>query len=336
MKWTEFFKEYFFLLFSYLLLVLLFFLFFFSLHVDTAFLILYVIFFLFFGLFWFFFFYFKKRKFYQQLFLFLNQLPQKYFLHEMNLEPNFLEAQKLMDVLYEVDKSMKEEINRLNETNQNFRNYIEMWIHEIKIPLANLVLMGHNKDLEEPIFLEQLRRIESYIEQVLYYVRSEMVENDYLIQEYDLKQIVSNVIKKNKDAFIYGAIQLDMSGVSGLVLTDEKWLGFILNQILSNSIKYRKEKGAKIILQSEVKQNEVILKIWDNGIGITSSDLNRVFDKSFTGSNGRKVSSSTGMGLFICKRLIEKLGHQMNIQSKLNEFTEVTIIFSQTDFYDVF
>ncbi|MCI8575873.1 MAG: sensor histidine kinase, partial [Bacilli bacterium] len=170
----------------------------------------------------------------------------------------------------------------------------------------------------------------------LYYVRSELVEKDYFIQSHSLKKLVSLAIKKNKDAFICRNIKLDMSGVSGTVLTDGKWMLFILNQILSNCCKYQNKKNAQITIWTEVHQTMSILKIRDNGIGIDEADLSRVFEKGFTGINGRNVMSSTGMGLYICKRLIDQLGHEITIQSQLNEFTEVSIIFSQTDYFDVF
>ena len=118
------------------------------------------------------------------------------------------------------------------------------------------------------------------------------------------------------------------------VLTDSKWLEFILSQIFQNSMKYRSEES-KIKVSFLYQNNEIQLKIWDNGIGISKSDLPRVFDKSFTGQNGRKVSTSTGMGLYIARKLCQKLGHKIEIASEENHFTEVTITFYRNEFYDV-
>lgn len=334
MKWYEFFKEHLLLLISYFFMVLLFGIFFIALRIEIAFIILYFVLFLFFFLFWFGFYGYRKKKFYDSFSETLDSMDLKYLIHEMEIDGNFLEARKMLEFLYDIDKSMKEEITSLTQKNQDFRNYIEMWIHEIKIPLSNLVLLFHNKEEDESKYTSQITRIEEYIEQVLYYVRSEMVEKDYLIKTHDLKKIVSEVVKRNKDAFIYGGISLDIQ-VQGNVLTDDKWLKFILNQILSNSLKYKREENAQIVIRTEVIGTQTFLKIRDNGIGILDSDLPRVFEKSFTGVNGRNLGSSTGMGLFICKGLIEKLGHQIKIHSKVNEFTEVTIVFSHTDFYEV-
>lgn len=335
MRLFDFFKEHFFFLFSYLFFVLLFFHFFWLLHVETAFLFLFLIVFCLFGFCWFFYYFWKKKQFYDSFFEILNKLDQKYLVHEMDVVPNSFETKKLMEILYEVDKSMKEQIQKIYQTNQDFRDYIELWIHEIKIPLANLVLMTHNKENDERKILKQLHRMEDYIEQVLYYVRSEMVEKDYFIQSYSLKKLVSSVVKKNKDAFIYGSVSLQMNEVTGEVLTDGKWLKFILNQIIANSLKYQKEKGAFIEIRTKQMNQQTLLIIRDNGIGIKSSELARVFDKSFTESNGRGGASSTGMGLYLCKKLILKLRHEITITSKENEFTEVTIIFSHSDFYQV-
>ena len=147
--------------------------------------------------------------------------------------------------------------------------------------------------------------------------------------------MVYEVIQRNKDSFILRHINLELSELDGVVFTDEKWLIFILNQLIQNSLKYQSLKEGKVRISSEVKSDQIILKISDNGIGILTQDLPRVFEKSFTGSNGRTVSTSTGMGLFIVKKLVDQLGHQIQIFSKVNEFTEVQIIFAKSDFYEV-
>lgn len=164
--------------------------------------------------------------------------------------------------------------------------------------------------------------------------RSENAEKDYLIKPCNPRDVVNKVIVKNKERFIYDKIKLEIEPFEQEVLTDSKWLEFILSQIFQNSMKYRSEE-AKIKVSFLWQDNEVQLKIWDNGIGISKSDLPRVFDKSFTGQNGRKVTTSTGMGLYIAKKLCQKLGHKIEIASKENTFTEVTITFYQNEFYDV-
>ncbi|MCI8394204.1 MAG: HAMP domain-containing histidine kinase [Bacilli bacterium] len=335
MKWAEFFREYAVLIFLYISLVFCNFLFLILLKVDAGYLIFYFGLFGSFLLFLGFYIFWKKKRFYDSFFHILQQLEEKYFISEMGIQANFLDAKKMMEAIYEIDKSMKERLVQNEQANQNFRDYIEMWIHEVKMPLANLTLLLHNHSRKENELTEQLRKLEDLVDQVLYYVRSEIAEKDYFIRSVSLKKVVYEVIQRNKDSFILRHINLELSELDGVVFTDEKWLIFILNQLIQNSLKYQSLKEGKVRISSEVKSDQIILKIWDNGIGILTQDLPRVFEKSFTGSNGRTVSTSTGMGLFIVKKLVDQLGHQIQIFSKVNEFTEVQIIFAKSDFYEV-
>ncbi len=334
MKFRDFLHDYAFFWGGYLFFLILFFLFFWQLHVEFSFLLLFLICFGGFGLFSFLVLFWKRKKFYDSFFHLLDSLDQKYLITEMEIVPPFLEAKQMMDALYEIDKSFKEYLVSFETRTNDFKDFIELWIHEVKIPLSNLTLLVHNQSYEEEKMKEQLIRLDSYVEQVLFFVRSETVEKDYLIHKCSMKEMVHEVIKKNKDAFILQHISLSID-VHHFVYTDEKWMIFILNQILSNSLKYRKEKNAKISIRSYETEDLICLEIWDNGRGILESDLPRVFEKSFTGENGRECSSSTGMGLYIVKNLIDKLGHHITISSLPSKYTQVTISFSKTDFYQV-
>ena len=152
----------------------------------------------------------------------------------------------------------------------------------------------------------------------------------------NLKEIINKVIKKNKEIFLLEKIEIKLENLDNKkVLSDSKWLEFIINQIISNSLKYvDKEKSVITITTSESEKN-IILKIHDNGIGIPKSDIKKVFDKSFTGENGRKIQTSTGMGLYIAKQLCEKLGHKIEIKSEQNKYTSVFITFSKDQFYNI-
>ena len=230
---------------------------------------------------------------------------------------------------------MNEKVNDYHLNYQNFKDYIEMWIHEVKLPLSAINLMLHNKEtLSIPKVNAQLKRLDDDIEQVLYYVRSENAEKDYLIKETNLHKIMNNVAIQNKDILLEKNIELEVQNIDIDVLTDAKWLGFILNQIISNSIKYTKDNPL-IKINAQEQKDKILLKIYDNGIGIPKRDLPKVFNKTFTGSNGRKITTSTGMGLYIAQKLCQKLGHQIIINSKENEFTEVTIIFYKNDFLKI-
>ena len=276
--------------------------------------------------------YFRKRKFYNELLDKLNTLDKKYLLIEMLLEPNFLEGKILYDVLDEVNKNEHDLISKLKNKQEYFKEYIELWIHEVKLPLASLTLINR-KDKNT---LRELKRIEDDVEQILYYVRCENANNDYLIKEWDLDTIIKNVALRNKDDLLALGIDFKVDNCNLKILTDSKWLEFIINQIVSNSIKYKKEKDSLIEITGKDYKNYITITIYDNGKGISKSDLPRVFNKTFTGNNGRTLSSkSTGMGLYLCKELCNKLGHKIEIDSKVDEYTKVTITIYKKDFYNV-
>lgn len=279
--------------------------------------------------------YIRKKGFYQDFLGKLENLDQKYLIAEMIEEPNFLEGKILSQSIYEIDKSMLEKIQEYKKKTQDFKDYVELWIHEVKLPVSSLILMLHNTKLEEAKKLqEQLSRLDNYLEQILYYVRSENAEKDYLIKKTNLKKVISNVALKNKDILLEKKIDLIVSDVNIEVMTDSKWLEFILNQIIDNSIKYSKEKNAYIKIVAKEDQEKIDLAIYDNGIGIKQEELPRVFEKTFTGTNGRKGKNSTGMGLYIAKNLCEKLGHHISIKSTEKEFTCVKITFYKNNFYE--
>ena len=276
--------------------------------------------------------FYRKKSFYNNFITNLNKLDQKYLILELLKKPNFYEGKLLYDSLYEIDKSMTERVNTYKQSVNDFKEFIEIWIHEVKIPLASLLLIIHNnKNLKTPKIMKQINQIEDYTEQILYYVRSENSEKDYLIKECNLEDIIKNVALKNKDNFLYSDISFIVSDLNKTVLTDSKWLEFIINQIINNSIKYKKENSYIKITALENKENTKLI-IFDNGKGIRKSDLPRVFDKSFTGENGRKESKSTGMGLYICYNLCKKLGHDIKIESVKDKFTKVTITFGKNNY----
>ena len=278
--------------------------------------------------------YFIKMRFYNNFIDNLNQLDKKYLITAIINKPSFIEGQILYDSLYEIDKSMYEEIETYKNSINDFKEYIEMWIHEVKLPIASSTLMLHNKkpDSNKKI-KEQINRIENYVEQVLYFVRSENLEKDYLIRTYNLEEIVNKVIRKNKESLLLRRISIEIDDIDKLILSDSKWLEFIINQIVSNSIKYSKTSNSKIKFNSKTKEEFIILQIEDNGIGINEKDINKVFNKSFTGENGRNISSSTGMGLYLVNKLCTKLGHKITIESEVDKFTKVSIYFKNNKYY---
>lgn len=278
--------------------------------------------------------YFRKKTFYQKLFNDLKRLDKSYLVLEMLNEPDFYEGRLLYQALEDINKSMCENVNFYKNNINDFKEYIEMWIHEVKLPIASLVLMMHNKKIDKKV-IEQINRIDTLVEQVLYYERSENAEKDYLIKEVHLQKIIHELALKNKDNFLEQNIDFLVSNKDVKVYTDSKWLEFILNQIINNSIKYKKDHNSFIKIEIEETSDLVIISVIDNGIGIPKSDIPRVFDKSFTGENGRIRNKSTGMGLFICKNLCTKLGHKIEIDSVKDEYTKVSILISNNEFYNV-
>ena len=276
--------------------------------------------------------YFRKRKFYEELLDKLYSLDKKYLLIEMLLEPNFLEGKILYDVLDEVNKNEHDLISKLKKRQDDFKEYIELWIHEVKLPLASLTLINR----KDKSTLRVLKELEDYVEQILYYVRCENANNDYLIKEWSLDTIIKNVALRNKDDLLALNIDFKVNNCNLKVLTDSKWLEFIINQIVSNSIKYKKDKDSSLEITGKDYKDYITITIYDNGKGISKSDLPRVFNKTFTGANGRSASSkSTGMGLYLCRELCNKLGHKIEIDSMKDEYTKVTITIYKKDFYNV-
>ena len=279
--------------------------------------------------------YMRKKHFYDSLISKLDGLDKKYLLHAMISKPGFLEGQLLCDVLYETNKSMCENVAFYQRSYDDFRDFIELWVHEVKLPVASLQLMCHNhRDELGERSLEQLSRIDAYTDQVLYYARSENAEKDYIIKETSLKRAVANAALKNREAVQLAGACIETEGLDVSVMTDGKWLEFILGQLMANSLKYT-VKGREPVIRISASElsDRVLLHFRDNGAGIPVNDLPRIFDKSFTGENGHTYSRSTGMGLYIVKSLCDRLGHSISAVSEQGSFTELTIAFAKNDHF---
>lgn len=272
--------------------------------------------------------YLRKRNFYNSLLTNIKNLDKKYLLIEFINKPEFYEGQIFYEILYETNKAYIENLNNYKKNINSYKEYVEAWIHEVKLPISTIVLLSHNNKLGNKI-KSPLKKLDNYIDQILYYVRSENAEKDYIIKENNIKKIINNVLLKNKDDILEQNIDLKVEVSEEKVLTDSKWLEFIINQIINNSIKYKKEKNAQI----KITYKNNILEIYDNGIGIKESDIPRVFDKMFTGENGRNKAKSTGMGLYIAREMCKKLGHKILVESKKDEYTKIEIIFGKNEHY---
>lgn len=272
--------------------------------------------------------YLKKVSFYKHLEAAARDLDKKYLFTEIISRPSFLEGQIFFDTALEVNHNMCDEINTYKQNIREYKEYIEMWVHEVKTPVATAQLIGENypsavtKSIEE-----EMKKIEGFIEQVLYYSKIDTVEQDYKITSYTLKQIVHKVIIENKKALIGNKIRLDLHDLEYEVSTDAKWMRFILNQIINNSIKYKRKEGAVLEIYAEKGHENLKLYIKDNGIGIKQEEIKKVFQKGFIGTNGRRQEAATGMGLYICKKLMDKMHHGLQINSVLGKETTVICTF---------
>ena len=211
----------------------------------------------------------KYKNYYNEINSILENLDKKYLLPEIIKESNFIDGEKLNDILKEVSRDMHENVKYYRDMQTDYREYIETWVHEIKTPIASTKLIIENNQNEVTNKIDsQIDRIEGFVEQVLYYSRSNNVSKDYIIKEINLDNVVRNVIKRNYRDFIHKRIKLDIKDINEIVYSDKKWIEFIINQIIGNSIKYSSNKEQMISIYSIKKDNSIILTIEDNGVGI--------------------------------------------------------------------
>ena len=223
--------------------------------------------------------YMGKNRFYRELEDKLENLEEKYLIREMIKAPDFLEGRILYDTADQMGKAMGDQIFAQQRKNNAFKQYVEAWIHEVKLPIASMRLLLHkDKGENSRVMKEQVARMDSYVEQVLYYLRSQVPEKDYVIREYSLKTVTDQVISRNRDSLILNHIRVLQETEDIPARTDEKWLSFILGQILSNSVKYKKEKDPCICFYTKRTSRGILLSVRDNGIGISKADLPRIFE----------------------------------------------------------
>jgi signal transduction histidine kinase len=225
--------------------------------------------------------------------------------------------QELLNALY-IDKLQI--VFNTDAASSEMTDYYTLWAHQIKTPIAamRLLLQSEESDKSSELSME-LFKIEQYVEMVLQYLRLDCSSSDYILKKYDLDDLIKQAVRKYAKLFILKKISLNYESVSYSVLTDEKWLVFVIEQILSNALKYT-AKGSISIYRED---NSLVIE--DTGMGIQEEDLPRVFEKGFTGYNGRADKKSTGIGLYLCKRILSKLSHTISIESKLGKGTRVSI-----------
>lgn len=255
-------------------------------------------------------------------------LDKRYLLWEVMDKPKDFQGRFYYELLGLAGKSMVDEVAQAKRQKKDYKEYIEQWVHEIKNPLAAIKLACQNQGLNHnSTLMVNLNRMENYVDQSLYFARSEVVDQDYLIREINLKKCLHEAILYNKYSLMTADMAVETEQVHGEVYCDDKWLIFMLNQILQNAIKYRCEDKPQIRCSTIKEKNGTTLIIEDNGIGIDEKDVKRVFNKGFTGDNGRHNEKSTGIGLYLVHQLSDKLGISVDIKSKKNESTTVSFYF---------
>ena len=221
-----------------------------------------------------------------------------------------------------IRKLKEEEAYSRQKTTSDYNNMVEyytVWAHQIKTPIASMRLQIQSEDTESARkLIGDLNRIEAYVEMVLTFLRLDSDSTDYLIKEYDLDEIVRPAIRKFSREFILKKLKLEYEPLSYKTITDSKWLSFIVEQVISNAVKYTSEGSVRICMSEPG-----ILCIEDTGIGISDEDLPRIFENGYTGFNGREDKRASGIGLYLCKRISDNLGHKIYAESKVGEGTKI-------------
>jgi signal transduction histidine kinase len=240
---------------------------------------------------------------------------------------NDLIEKDYQNLLTAYDLQYRSTVSAADTDKTEMLNFYTLWVHQIKTPIAAMSVLLQEKESPENTRLSQeLFKIERYTELVLGYLRIGNLSNDLKIAPYSLESIVKQAVKKYAPMFIHKKIRLEMGQLDTIVLTDEKWLVFVIEQLLSNALKYT-EQGSILIKAKD--QTTLIIK--DTGIGISKEDLPRVFEKGFTGYNGRMDQKSTGLGLYLAKRTLDQLNHKIGMESQEGLGTTVQIDLSRND-----
>ena len=263
-------------------------------------------------------------------------LDKKYLFAECVQPVNVYEG-RMFQLMRRSGKGMIEAVSDAQKEQKEYREYIEDWVHEIKAPItATQLICNNNKSELSRKLLPQLAQIEGHVERALYYARAGSVEKDFMIRKTLLSGIVKDAITRHQTLLIQNGVKLETFGLetSGLdtskndvmVYTDGKWVTFMIGQLLSNAIRYRVENPV-IRIEAHNYGKQIRLCVTDNGIGIPANELPRIFERGFTGSNGRKRGGSTGMGLYICRKLADFLQITMDAETVQNEYTSISMIF---------
>jgi len=243
-------------------------------------------------------------------------------------------SEALQKLLHSQYRHYQQQLHTVQKQQEEHLTFMDQWVHQMKTPLSVIELTVQN--IDEPEFAsirEELERMRSGLHTVLYMSRLRAFEQDFHVKPVVLSQIISAVVHDNKRLFIRNRIypEVQYSTPDITVETDEKWLFFMLSQLVINAIKYsagKDNEGKKVVISCYVRKAEAVIEVIDQGIGIPIADIKRVFDPFFTGENGRGMRESTGMGLYLTKEAADRLGHKIELTSEVDSGTQVRIVFA--------
>lgn len=233
-----------------------------------------------------------------------------------------------LDIINELLKENRKQVSQFQKKVSDINDYFSIWVHQIKTPIASMKLKIDNEQIDSLQLASDLNRIDHYVDLVLSFLKFDEEKIDLYFRKTDVDRIMRESLKKFSNDFIIKKIRLDYKLSKREVLTDEKWLSFVFDQLLSNALKYT-DKGTISIYYDE----DSCLCIKDSGIGIALADMERLFEKGFTGYNGRQYKKASGIGLYMCKRMCDKLNIGISIESVVNEYTLVKLKFLSNEEY---
>ncbi len=257
----------------------------------------------------------------------LDSLDRKYLFTECAPPPKNLYERRLFDLTRQAGRDMTGAVSDAEASQREYRDYVEQWVHEIKAPITAARLTCRDLDGETRRKLTaELAQIEAHVERALFYARAENPEQDCLFRQADLGKIAAQAIENHRSLLIQNGVRVETEGLDCKIYTDEKWAVFILGQLFQNAARYRGPEPV-ITLSAKPLGRQTQLIVHDNGIGIPAHELSRVFERGFTGSNGRACGGSTGMGLYLCRKLASFLDLELRIVSQEGAGTTVILTF---------
>lgn len=277
----------------------------------------------------------RRRPFYRRLSDALDALDETYLSTELVERPGFYEGELFYDALDRESKAMRDRIAAARRRSREYREYVETWVHEIKTPIAAARLIAKNNPspIVDSIDAE-VDAIEGYVEQALYYSRGTSLDRDFQIREVELGDVVRSALRHKARSLIGARVTPELGELGFTVHADPKWLGFVIGQVLANAAKYRSDKDGRGTVRIWAERRSTGLDAWetqlaiaDDGVGIPASDVGRIFDKGFTGENGRRFARSTGIGLYLVRELCKKMGVDAWLESVEGEGTTVYLGF---------